>query len=484
MSTAAAGGRSFGNAKRQSVADEPLPAAVFQWLVVAIDAFILAFGLARGWIHVEGNWVAILMFALLIGIAGSLTLQTGRASLGFDLPLLLAVGLLFGPFTVGAVALLAVFDIREFRGEVGLRLSLFNRAEISLSAMAGTFAFFATGASLSDWPWTALAGVLALIVDTLVNYALVAGYWRLRSGRSFLSVVKEMHVGPPRSFVLTYGCFGFLGVLIAELYTGLGVEAALAFVILVGLGRETFTHRHLLDQTARSLAQKDRVLRGLSKQVATERRDERMLLAGELHDEVLPPLFQVHLMGQVLKQDLASGRLLDLDRDLPPLLDATDAANGVVRKMAKGLRKSSLGPGGLVPSIQGLARTLENLGAPPISLELADVHSDEDTQFIAYQIVRESLRNATRYSRASSIRVRVSEAEGNLSVIVADDGIGFDPGEVDETEHLGLQLIAERVAASGGRLVVDSRLGSGTLVAASLPTGPAGMSDVNRATSA
>src|SRR4029077_758132 len=270
------------------------------------------------------------------------------------------------------------------------------------------------GARLSDWPWTALAGVLALVVDTFVNYVLVAGCWRLRSGPSFLSVVREMHVGPSRSFVLTYGCFGFLGVLIAELYTGLGVEAAFAFVILVGLGREIFTHRHMLEQTSRSLAQKDRVLRGFSKQVATERRDERMLLAGELHDEVIPPLFQVHLMGQVLKQDLASGRLLDLDRDLPPLLVATDTANGVVRDMAKGLRKSSLGPGGLVSSIQGLVRTLETLGAPPISPHLSDVHPGEEMELTAYQIVRESLRNASRYSRAQSIRVRLSEDDGIL----------------------------------------------------------------------
>ena len=48
-----------------------------------------------------------------------------------------------------------------------------------------------------------------------------------------------------------------------------------------------------------------------------------MVVAGELHDEVLPPLFKVHLMGQVLRQDLDSGQLLNLDCDLPELLSAT-----------------------------------------------------------------------------------------------------------------------------------------------------------------
>ena len=35
-----------------------------------------------------------------------------------------------------------------------------------------------------------------------------------------------------------------------------------------------------------------------------------MMVAGELHDEVLPAIYKVHLMGQVLKQDLNSGNLL------------------------------------------------------------------------------------------------------------------------------------------------------------------------------
>jgi signal transduction histidine kinase len=60
--------------------------------------------------------------------------------------------------------------------------------------------------------------------------------------------------------------------------------------------------------------------------------------------------------------------------------------------------------------------------------------------------------------------------EGDLlRLVVSDDGVGFVPWEVDGTEHFGLQLISERVEAGGGRVVVESRLGEGTTVAASLP---------------
>ncbi len=100
--------------------------------------------------------------------------------------------------------------------------------------------------------------------------------------------------------------------------------------------------------------------------MARERKDERLALAGELHDEVLPSLFKVHLMGQVLKQDLAAGRLLELDDDLPELLLATDAAQRAIRDLLGDLRRSPLGAAGLVPTVRMLVDQLAAAGAPPV----------------------------------------------------------------------------------------------------------------------
>jgi hypothetical protein len=44
--------------------------------------------------------------------------------------------------------------------------------------------------------------------------------------------------------------------------------------------------------------------------MVSERRDERLSIAAGLHDDVMPPLFRVHLLGQVLRQELATGQLL------------------------------------------------------------------------------------------------------------------------------------------------------------------------------
>ena len=88
---------------------------------------------------------------------------------------------------------------------------------------------------------------------------------------------------------------------------------------------------------------------------------------------------------------------------------------------------------------------------------------------LLFLVGREAMNNAVRHSRASQVTVRLAEENDEIRLAVADDGVGFDPRLVDRGTHFGLQLIAERVRAAGGRVVVDSRLGTGTTVAVTMP---------------
>jgi signal transduction histidine kinase len=441
----------------------------FQLAIIGLDVGLLAVALIVDHGALRGNWSVLVTWGVLIAVAGSFTVPAGEARLGLDLPLLLGAGLVFGPIVAGLLGFFAVFDAREFTRDVSPLRSIFNRAQISLSAMAGTAVFRATGVSLGVWPWTALAGLLALLADAAVNYGLVALYWMAKSRRSFLELASGMRFGRAESFVPIYACFGFLGVLVAECYVRLGIGGVALFVAPVLLARQAFSHRRLLDDATRSLQLRERALRRVDDQVANERLEERMVLAGDLHDEVLPLLFQVHLMGQVLRQDVASGRLLDLDSDLPSLLTATDAAQVAIRDVVRGLRLSPLDAGGLSPTLRSLARRLENSGSPRIELDLQSVAGTEDSQRLAFRVAREALVNASRYSRATIIHVRLYASEKDLNVAVTDDGIGFDPTAIDQADHFGLQLIAERIAGAGGSVMVDSRLGGGTVIAARVP---------------
>ena len=130
-------------------------------------------------------------------------------------------------------------------------------------------------------------------------------------------VLSRMFGASPWHYLAGYLLLGVLALPLAAAFAVGGVWALLLFIAPLVLAREMFRQTQHVLEAAERIREKDVALQGAVREVVRERKEERLALAGELHDEVLPSLFKVHLMGQVLKQDLAAGRLLELDEDLP-----------------------------------------------------------------------------------------------------------------------------------------------------------------------
>jgi signal transduction histidine kinase len=260
-----------------------------------------------------------------------------------DLPLLLAAGFLFGPGVGGAVAFVAYADVREFRGEISVLRALYNRAQIALSVMLAAVVFSLAGGTVGDWPGAGAAALLALSADCLLNYGLVVSAKALHDRVPASRVFRTLTLGSFHSFLFSYLAYGLLSVLFAQVYLGSGVWGLAVFALPVALARQAFERSGQLELAASRLRTQSEALRVVSSRVADERRDERLAVAAGLHDEVLPPLFNVHLMGQVLRRDLERGRLLELEEDVPALLRAVDSANTAIRGLITGLRRSPLG---------------------------------------------------------------------------------------------------------------------------------------------
>lgn len=79
----------------------------------------------------------------------------------------------------------------------------------------------------------------------------------------------------------------------------------------------------------------------------------------------------------------------------------------------------------------------------------------------------EAVQNATKYARASSVRVDLRQQNGTLMFTVVDDGVGFDPAAASMGS--GVRSMKDRIASLGGRLILDSKPGKGTTVSGSLP---------------
>ena len=87
------------------------------------------------------------------------------------------------------------------------------------------------------------------------------------------------------------------------------------------------------------------------------------------NDELPQPLYKASLMAHVLKADLASGRLLQMDQDIPGLVTAAEMAAGTLRDLLGDLRRSPPGAGGLVSAMRDLVRRRQDLTSAFITLE-------------------------------------------------------------------------------------------------------------------
>ena len=449
---------------------EPLRLRLLEWgfslisIGFLVPLVITSLNSPRSEFWTVAGWLPLIVISDLLPVP-----IWGGVTIAPSLPILLAAAMLFQPATVGVLALVGSTDLREARRQIGIGHALFNRSQIAISVVTASWIFHALGGDLNAWPRVLILAMLVLSVDILVNASLVLFARQVAMAAPLSEEVIGLLGGQPIPFLLSYACFGLAAVLLAVVYRVAGNWALFAFMIPVLLARQVFVENARLLDMREAIFEKSRALLTVSEKMVDERREERLAVAAGLHDELLPPLYKVHLMGQVLRQDLAMGRLLNLEDDLPELLGATEQASEATQGLIRELRHSGLGPDGLVGTLRLLIRDVESASRGQIQLEAKDVGGSPVVQLLAYQIAREALRNAVRHADASFIRVSLEREGPDMRLIVQDNGRGFDPISVDGEKHFGLLLMKERVELAGGVLHVESRIGQGTTIVARLP---------------
>jgi signal transduction histidine kinase len=245
--------------------------------------------------------------------------------------------------------------------------------------------------------------------------------------------------------------------------------AAVAF----GLGMAAFSIRRIVRLEGRAHARFQEVaearsqLKELSARLVEAQETERRALSRELHDEVGQSLSAV----LVELRNLSAGLELRSEDHATAQVDAiknlVEGTIRVVRNMALLLRPSMLDDLGLVPALKWQAREISKRTSMDVSVaaELTDDLPD-DFKTCVYRVVQEALHNCTTHARAKTVRIRVQQEHGHLSLSIQDDGQGFDARQV---RGLGLLGIQERVAQLGGKCIVHSEPGTGTIVTVELP---------------
>ena len=186
--------------------------------------------------------------------------------------------------------------------------------------------------------------------------------------------------------------------------------------------------------------------------------EERRRLGRDLHDGA-----QQELVGAVISLKLAQRRLAqDPDEANALMTEALEHMElGIrdLRELAAGIHPSVLTDRGLSAALEGLATRSQI----PVQLgQLPPGRLPTPVETSAYFVVAEALTNATKHARCSLVQVGVRVENGSATVEVHDDGIGGAAPSAGS----GLRGLADRVAALGGMLEIDSPAGEGTTVRA------------------
>jgi len=211
-------------------------------------------------------------------------------------------------------------------------------------------------------------------------------------------------------------------------------------------------------------------LRELALHLQTVREDERSHLARELHDELGALLTAAKLDAARLRSRLGP-TTPEVTERMRHLNEALNSGIALKRRIIEDLRPSSLSNLGLVPALENLARDFSTRMELPVTCDLHPVSLGPSGDLTIYRLVQEALTNIAKYAKASRVWIRLSSRDGQVELVVRDDGVGFDTSTPRLTAH-GLLGMKFRVESENGQMTIHSASGQGTTITASLPEVP------------
>ena len=202
---------------------------------------------------------------------------------------------------------------------------------------------------------------------------------------------------------------------------------------------------------------------------------ERNRMAREVHDTVAQGLVSVLLQIRAAQGSIADGHPDGATGALAEARSAAEAVFEETRRSVLGLAPSPLEGRSLEEALELEIAWANRTGVLDARLVTAGsrVVPAPDVAHTLFRIAQEALTNAIRHARATSVRVGLVYSPTGVSLLVQDDGAGFDRTQVAEdgaVHGLGLGGMAERARLLGGTLELDSTPGWGTRIRAWIPS--------------
>ncbi|TVZ59498.1 signal transduction histidine kinase [Flavobacteriaceae bacterium MAR_2010_105] len=224
--------------------------------------------------------------------------------------------------------------------------------------------------------------------------------------------------------------------------------------------------------TKESFEEKMNQQKVISSQIIESQEKEQNRIAKDVHDGI----------GQMLtglKYNLESIDTSDMEKTASKIEHLKELTANIikgVRTATFNLTPPELSDHGIVPALTKLVQELDKLTGKHIVLfNKTDFNQRLDSliEINIYRIVQEAVNNAIKYADSSHILVSISHSENILSIVIDDNGKGFNPNKIEKTKNgdggMGLTFMRERIKFIDGRLFLNSEEGRGTRVTLNIP---------------
>jgi signal transduction histidine kinase len=224
--------------------------------------------------------------------------------------------------------------------------------------------------------------------------------------------------------------------------------------------------RHTADLLQREGAER----KALIEHLVAAQEEERRRIAVDVHDDSIQAMAAISLRLQILRRHALSRAAAEGIGEIEAAVMKSIAR---LRNLLIRLEATSLDKEGLAHAID---RCIEDLfpDNSPGERVLSRLKTEPPgyVQVVLFRVAQEAITNVRKHARASKFSAVLSEEHQGTMLLVKDNGIGFDPGDLAEHSlpgHMGLRAMQQRAQVAGGWLRVDSEPGKGTTIRCWLP---------------
>lgn len=213
-------------------------------------------------------------------------------------------------------------------------------------------------------------------------------------------------------------------------------------------------------------------MQDLSGQLLYSIEKERKSISYKIHDDIGQILTALKMDAKWVQRHLTS-KNANLSDKIEKMTELIDSSIQTVKRISSDLRPDILDNLGLSEAIDGQVQEFINRTGLNVQFENCpeDLELKPEIAIVVYRIVQEGLTNIIRHAKAKNVFITFTVYPEKLELQIMDDGIGFMPEDICQSNRLGIVGMQERARLSDGTLNVTGGPNKGTKLELQIPIG-------------